>query len=117
MGWRLEGRIRSSGEGGFHLGAYHPHSIRQRRTIDGNSIALHFGNAGDHQRGWERPRLARHIAHRGRPNTRLLEKLARDRFLDRLGSEEHTSELQSLMRISYAVFCLKKQNIPTITSN
>src|SRR3546814_5175415 len=27
-------------------------------------------------------------------------------------SEEHTSELQSLMRISYAVFCLKKQNIP-----
>src|SRR3546814_8389356 len=27
-------------------------------------------------------------------------------------SEEHTSELQSLMRISYAVFCLKKQNTP-----
>src|SRR3546814_10859176 len=38
------------------------------------------------------------------------------------GSEEHTSELQSLMRISYAVFCLKKkqntskhQTIPLIT--
>src|SRR3546814_4523379 len=30
------------------------------------------------------------------------------RFADR--SEEHTSELQSLMRISYAVFCLKKKN-------
>src|SRR3546814_8462033 len=30
---------------------------------------------------------------------------------DRKGrSEEHTSELQSLMRISYAVFCLKKKN-------
>src|SRR3546814_2907334 len=33
-------------------------------------------------------------------------------------SEEHTSELQSLMRISYAVFCLKKktesQHVPTI---
>src|SRR3546814_1398121 len=28
---------------------------------------------------------------------------------DRLRSEEHTSELQSLMRISYAVFCLKKK--------
>src|SRR3546814_1926148 len=28
-----------------------------------------------------------------------------------LRSEEHTSELQSLMRISYAVFCLKKKNI------
>src|SRR3546814_9783255 len=29
-------------------------------------------------------------------------------------SEEHTSELQSLMRISYAVFCLKKTNITKI---
>src|SRR3546814_1449328 len=29
--------------------------------------------------------------------------------------EEHTSELQSLMRISYAVFCLKKKNHITIT--
>src|SRR3546814_7064451 len=28
-------------------------------------------------------------------------------------SEEHTSELQSLMRISYAVFCLKKKNTQT----
>src|SRR3546814_1851304 len=28
-------------------------------------------------------------------------------------SEEHTSELQSLMRISYAVFCLKKKKPPT----
>src|SRR3546814_10019104 len=34
-------------------------------------------------------------------------------------SEEHTSELQSLMRISYAVFCLKKQKniIPPTTIN
>src|SRR3546814_4981092 len=32
-------------------------------------------------------------------------------------SEEHTSELQSLMRISYAVFCLKKQNIPRLYFN
>src|SRR3546814_9816982 len=30
----------------------------------------------------------------------------------RTRSEEHTSELQSLMRISYAVFCLKKKNKP-----
>src|SRR3546814_2154956 len=29
---------------------------------------------------------------------------------DLIRSEEHTSELQSLMRISYAVFCLKKKN-------
>src|SRR3546814_3616276 len=35
-----------------------------------------------------------------------------------LRSEEHTSELQSLMRISYAVFCLKKKNnyVPTLTN-
>src|SRR3546814_9811309 len=30
-------------------------------------------------------------------------------MLGKLRSEEHTSELQSLMRISYAVFCLKKK--------
>src|SRR3546814_10461120 len=30
-------------------------------------------------------------------------------------SEEHTSELQSLMRISYAVFCLKKNDLDTMT--
>src|SRR3546814_3530040 len=44
-----------------------------------------------------------------------------EQFADRrmLRSEEHTSELQSLMRISYAVFCLKKKKhrhhkIPTV---
>src|SRR3546814_5694401 len=31
-------------------------------------------------------------------------------------SEEHTSEIQSLMRISYAVFCLKKKNCSKITA-
>src|SRR3546814_7818012 len=34
-----------------------------------------------------------------------------------LRSEEHTSELQSLMRISYAVFCLKKQKHTTQTNH
>src|SRR3546814_4680984 len=32
-------------------------------------------------------------------------------------SEEHTSELQSLMRISYAVFCLKKKKRNIVTRN
>src|SRR3546814_3094349 len=50
----------------------------------------------------------------------------RQMVLDRAGetdtehpgrSEEHTSELQSLMRISYAVFCLKKKNIISTTTN
>src|SRR3546814_8463686 len=37
------------------------------------------------------------------------EDIGRERRDDR--SEEHTSDLQSLMRISYAVFCLKKKTI------
>src|SRR3546814_4176489 len=37
-------------------------------------------------------------------------KMGRDRRDFVFRSEEHTSELQSLMRISYAVFCLKKKN-------
>src|SRR3546814_5446284 len=47
--------------------------------------------------------------------TRFTQKEDRDRFIERAKetvakrSEEHTSELQSLMRISYAVFCLKKK--------
>src|SRR3546814_10587474 len=38
-------------------------------------------------------------------------------FSGDLRSEEHTSELQSLMRISYAVFCLKKKKTKTIHKN
>src|SRR3546814_2899743 len=45
---------------------------------------------------------ARHPLHRDADRNAQRDK--RDR------SEEHTSELQSLMRISYAVFCLKKKN-------
>src|SRR3546814_4237655 len=47
------------------------------------------------------------------PSRRRFVKAACDHFLAASGragrSEEHTSELQSLMRISYAVFCLKKK--------
>src|SRR3546814_3221498 len=45
---------------------------------------------------------------------RALWKITQGHF-DR--SEEHTSELQSLMRISYAVFCLKKQNHTTYNTS
>src|SRR3546814_5568993 len=50
------------------------------------------------------------------------ELLARLPLLERRGdvevrSEEHTSELQSLMRISYAVFCLKKKNKKTTNTS
>src|SRR3546814_4735296 len=46
-------------------------------------------------------------------------QLSRDPIADgkEQRSEEHTSELQSLMRISYAVFCLKKKNKTTPTTN
>src|SRR3546814_2167291 len=46
-----------------------------------------------------------------RPRAREISPCRRDR------SEEHTSELQSLMRISYAVFCLKKntRTVSTVT--
>src|SRR3546814_7302663 len=46
-----------------------------------------------------------------RPATYLQRPVARQisRRISSTRSEEHTSELQSLMRISYAVFCLKKK--------
>src|SRR3546814_7107367 len=48
------------------------------------------------------------------PSRKELERVVRSQRQDYLDtwlirSEEHTSELQSLMRISYAVFCLKKK--------
>src|SRR3546814_12808016 len=46
------------------------------------------------------------------PNTRVATQTGLFYALTESGrSEEHTSELQSLMRISYAVFCLKKKKI------
>src|SRR3546814_2538524 len=55
---------------------------------------------------------------RWRPMTPTLKPLWHDDagILNRR-SEEHTSELQSLMRISYAVFCLKKKTHKSITTN
>src|SRR3546814_1396977 len=47
-----------------------------------------------------------------RPRSAATDRRCRPR---RWRSEEHTSELQSLMRISYAVFCLKKKNTITTT--
>src|SRR3546814_4370934 len=61
----------------------------------------------------DRQRLFRFRQQLGR--VRLLGRLVERLVLQqRVRSEEHTSELQSLMRISYAVFCLKKKTTPTI---
>src|SRR3546814_6332787 len=58
-------------------------------------------------------RSRRAVAQRAGRGHRLQQVGAADRGLavdgDAHRSEEHTSELQSLMRISYAVFCLKKK--------
>src|SRR3546814_9754240 len=63
-----------------------------------------------------RAAAALHGAHR--PG-KLLELLSLVQFVPvvspRMRSEEHTAELQSLMSISYAVFCLKKKILPTET--
>src|SRR3546814_8700162 len=59
-------------------------------VIEGSDIVAALANAAD---------LAAHA-----------ERLGYKRYWVAERSEEHTSELQSLMRISYAVFCLKKKH-------
>src|SRR3546814_10798669 len=73
-------------------------------------------SAGAHCRR-ERARAAHQREHRGcadasqncSPLRVYLHPLLLPLVAGRMRSEEHTSELQSLMRISYAVFCLKKK--------
>src|SRR3546814_8824025 len=76
----------------------------------------------DHRRGWHRRAADR--AYGGRRALALARRAVgersrqpagahRERRREMVRSEEHTSELQSLMRISYAVFCLKKKNKTT----
>src|SRR3546814_4713277 len=54
----------------------------------------------------EQETVQRHLA----PRVDGRDKIVDGGFGPAFRSEEHTSELQSLMRISYAVFCLKKKN-------
>src|SRR3546814_6529266 len=56
------------------------------------------------------PGAAHALARFGGAATIVLPEGTEGEALGALRSEEHTSELQSLMRISYAVFCLKKKN-------
>src|SRR3546814_3345265 len=74
-----------------------------------------------HRRGWGVPRDHRHQLPVSTPlrlsqwlreiKVACSEKLSEELFgvVGIVRSEEHTSELQSLMRISYAVFCLQKK--------
>src|SRR3546814_6559294 len=74
------------------------------------------GEPADKRRGRDK---AEEIARRGTGEIRQTgaggEHGEADRPLEEVRSEEHTSELQSLMRISYAVFCLQKKNKTKIT--
>src|SRR3546814_16041022 len=78
----------------------HKRKERQRAVGEGNPVPEEGGQAADQRRG-------RHPPHRRRdPRQHPRRRRAAGAPLR---SEEHTSELQSLMRISYAVFCLKKK--------
>src|SRR3546814_2314256 len=55
--------------------------------------------------------------HQDAPTASCIEIPVVDLERRRTRSEEHTSELQSLMRISYAVFCLKKKKTQIESSN
>src|SRR3546814_8044489 len=74
---------------------------RRQRTA---GIGRLRGEAGGERRGDFRAALPRALA--GEARALGLNETGVD-----IRSEEHTSELQSLMRISYAVFCLKKKKI------
>src|SRR3546814_3244545 len=81
--------------------------IEQRRPLPRRIGRPRLGAASPRQ---QRPdRLERGRGHRPEQLDQMgAAPDAAQAFLD-LRSEEHTSELQSLMRISYAVFCLKKK--------
>src|SRR3546814_8448350 len=86
-----------------------------------------IGGTGDRIGAQQRPPLARQADHHELARTEAEARRAADREAEQMlvpvahrthlldgqrgggRSEEHTSELQSLMRISYAVFCLKKK--------
>src|SRR3546814_4913874 len=77
------------------------------------------GEEEQHAGGEARADLGQRTGHRlGLRGGQAMEQRLLDAIEARPGggrSEEHTSELQSLMRISYAVFCLKKQKQNTQT--
>src|SRR3546814_8890557 len=90
------------------LVAAEPAGALQLVGAERGRLVLGAGVKPEHDGGRERPGLRGLVAHLldRQPEPDLLPDLAHHRLLQR--SEEHTSELQSLMRISYAVFCLKK---------
>src|SRR3546814_10097186 len=83
----------------------HGQSARGVAELCLSASAVDPGNAADHLSLF-------HYNGRSRPSGVTAHCTDRRRH-DRYRSEEHTSELQSLMRISYAVFCLKTKKHTT----
>src|SRR3546814_938932 len=80
-----------------------------------------FNNRGLHAEGTKKKPIERGIFRQqsdldlGEIRTSLYINTNKTADVTKQRSEEHTSELQSLMRISYAVFCLKKKKKHTTT--
>src|SRR3546814_3842110 len=89
--------------GGLHRSAQPGFVAGDDQALDFAGALVDLGDLGVAEVALDRPFLR--ITHAGVDLPRLVGDPHR-----RLRSEEHTSELQSLMRISYAVFCLKKKN-------
>src|SRR3546814_1072915 len=85
------------------------HHVGDRRSLDHSHPARVF-HEGAAFRGFP-------IAPRHQPRGPCRAPPRADRQGPRGRSEEHTSELQSLMRISYAVFCLKQKKIKNTIKN
>src|SRR3546814_5768290 len=96
-----------------------PCPLAQQRQPPGGRDREVLAVAGDEQigrRGRQRPSRADRERHRAQPPPPRPPQGDPQPTRDHQArSEEHTSELQSLMRISYAVFCLKKKNTQTKT--
>src|SRR3546814_8435775 len=95
--WRNDGRLRQPGETP-EVNAFDQQLLNEREGQELRSTAASLSFRRRHAKQ--------------RPST--LHKVLR---LSRQRSEEHTSELQSLMRTSYAVFCLQKKNTQNMTTH
>src|SRR3546814_7782107 len=88
-----------------------PYTTLFRSPLVGEGYAALASSKSEVRRSWVRGRFVCSSIHRLQPAFHLRRDLAGGG--DEIRSEEHTSELQSLMRISYAVFCLSQKQHKT----
>src|SRR3546814_12338226 len=83
--------------------------FRSHRTCNGSRYGIQENSTLDHGQHTSGQNLPDDHGMGGGNRSGMHRFRLRNRRSGGLRSEEHTSELQSLMRISYAVFCLKKK--------